>query len=79
MHGVWKSLKKSHSTLQAKLADFTVWVYACEKMAKMFHMESFWKLKQSKNVTRQVKFNSTEINWKCQNGRNGQSDDFLKN
>ena len=26
MHGVWKSQKKSHSTLQAKRATFTFWV-----------------------------------------------------
>ena len=43
-HGVWKSQKKSHSTLRAKRATFTLRVYKSSlKMLKMFNLTSYWK------------------------------------
>ena len=41
-HGVWKSQKKSHSTLRAKRATFTFWVdQSYLKMPKMLHFGDF--------------------------------------
>ena len=72
MHGVWKSQKKSHSTLRAKRATFTFWVDKSSlKMPKMVHFGQFlktWSL-LSNSVTRQVSFNRTKIGGKCQNSK----------
>ena len=46
LHSVWKSPKKSHSTLRAKRATFTFWVDKSSlKMPKMANLASFWKSK----------------------------------
>ena len=43
-HSVWKSQKKSHSTLRAKRATFTFLVDKSSfKMPKMVNLASFWK------------------------------------
>ena len=43
-HIVWKSPKKSHSTLRAKRATYTFWeVKSSLKMPKMFHFGEFLK------------------------------------
>ena len=43
-HSVWKSPKKSHSTLRAKRVTFTFWVDKSSlKMPKMINLASFWK------------------------------------
>ena len=45
-YSVWKSPKKSHSTLRAKRATFTFWVDKNEsKMPNMVHFREFLKLK----------------------------------
>ena len=65
-HGVWKSQKKSHSTLRAKRATFTFWVdKSCLKMPKMVHFGEFLKTSslRSNSVTRQVSFYRTKKNW----------------
>ena len=41
-HCVWKSQKKSDSTLRAKWATFTFWVSSL-KMPKIFYLVIFWK------------------------------------
>ena len=73
VHSVWKSQKKSHSTLRAKRATFTFWVdKSWLKMPKMVHFDEFlktWSLR-SNSVTRQVSFNRTKIGGKCQNWKN---------
>ena len=70
IHGVWKSQKKSHSTLRAKRATFTFWVdKSWLKVPRMVHFGEFlknWSL-QSNSVTRQVSFNRKKIDGKCQN------------
>ena len=44
IHGVWKSQKKSHSTLRAKRATFTVWVdKSSSKMPKMVPFDEFFE------------------------------------
>ena len=44
LQSVWKSPKKSHSTLQTKRAWFTFWVDKSSlKMPKMVKLTSFWK------------------------------------
>ena len=69
-HSVWKSQKRSHSTLRAKRATFTFWVdKSWLKMPKMVHFGEFlkiWSLR-SNRVTRQVSFNRSKIGGKCQN------------
>ena len=69
-HGVWKSQKKSHSTLRAKRATFTFRVDKSSlKMPKMVHFGEFlktWSLRLN-SVTRQVSFNRTKNGVKCQN------------
>ena len=71
-NGVWKSQKKSHSTLRAKRATFTFRVNkSWLKMSKMVHFGEFlktWSLR-SNSVTRQVSFNRTKIGGKCQNAK----------
>ena len=71
-HCVWKSQKKSHSTLRAKRATFTFWVDKSSlKMPKMVHFGVFlktWSLR-SNSVTRQVSFNRTKIGGRCQNSQ----------
>ena len=43
-HSVWKSHKKSHSTIQEKRATFTFWVdKSALKMPKMVNLATFWK------------------------------------
>ena len=59
IHSVWKSQKKSHSTLRAKRATNTFWVD--KNQLKMFH---FWELLktlslESNSVARLVIFNRT--------------------
>ena len=69
-HSVWKSQKKSHSTLRAKRATFTFWVdKSWIKMPKMVHFGEFWKTwsLRSNSVTRHVSFKRTKIGGKCQN------------
>ena len=46
-HGVWKSQKKSHSTLRAKRATFTFWVEKklIKKFQKWSNLACFWKHK----------------------------------
>ena len=60
----------SHSTLRAKRAIFTFWVgKSCLKMPKMVNFGDFlktWSL-WSNSVTRQITFNWTKIDGKCQN------------
>ena len=68
LHSVWKSQKKSHSTLRAKRATFTFWVdKSWLKMPKMVHFGEFLKTcsLRSNSVTRQVNFKSTKIGEKC--------------
>ena len=70
LHSVWKSQKKSHSTLRAKRATFTFWVDKSSlKMPKMVNFGEFLKtwILRSNSVTRQVILNSTKISGKCQN------------
>ena len=72
-HSIWKSQKKSHSTLRAKRATFTFWVDAKSwlKIAKIGQFGEFletWSLR-SNSVTRQVNFNRTKIGGKCQNSK----------
>ena len=72
-HGVWKSQKKSHSTLRAKRATFSIWVdKSSSKMPKMVvNFNEFlktWSL-QSNSVTRQINFNKTKIRGKWQNSK----------
>ena len=75
-HAVWKSQKKSHSTLGAKRATFTFWVdKSWFKMPKMVNLAIFlktWGLRWN-SVTRQarqVSLNRTKIGGKCQNYKN---------
>mgnify|MGYP006903934288 FL=1 len=72
VHGVWKSQKKSHSTLRAKRATFRFWVdKSWLKMPKMVHFGEFlktWSLR-SNSVTRQVNFDRTKIGGKYQNSK----------
>ena len=42
LHGVWKSQKKSHSTLRAKRATITFWVD--KSLLKMPKMVQFWRV-----------------------------------
>ena len=63
-HSVWKSPKKSHSTLRVKRAlqfEWTnkIWL----KMPKMVHFGDFWKTwsLRSSSVTRKVPFNWTKF------------------
>ena len=69
-HGIWKSQKKSHSTLRAKRATFTFWVDKRSiKMPDMVQVGEFlktWSLR-SNSVTRQVSFTRSKIGGKCQN------------
>ena len=71
-HSVWKSQKKSYSTLRAKRAKFTFWVdKSWLKMPKMVNFGEFlktWSLR-SNSVTRQVNFNRTKNGGKCQNSK----------
>ena len=71
-HGVWKSQKKSHSTLRAKRAKSTFWVDKSSlQMPKMVHFGEFlktWSLR-SNSVTRQVSFNMKKVGGKCQNSK----------
>ena len=61
MHSVWKSQKKSHSTLRAKQATFTFWVD--KSSLKMPKNSQFWRvfenLKFTNSVARQVTFKRT--------------------
>ena len=70
MHGVWKSQKKSYSTLWEKQATFTCWVdKSWLKMPKIVHFGEFlntWSLRTN-SVTRQVNFDRSKIGGKCQN------------
>ena len=72
-HGVWKSQKKSHSSLRAKRATFTFWMDKSSwNKPKMVHFNEFlktWSLR-SNSVTREVPINRTKIDRKCQNGKN---------
>ena len=72
MHGVWKSQKKSHSTLQAKRPTFTFWVDKSSlKMPEMVHFGELlktWSLR-SNSVTRQNSFSRTKIGGKWQNSK----------
>ena len=65
-HVVWKSKKKSHSTL------LTFWMDKSKlKMPKIVHFGEFlqiWSLR-SNSVTRQVSFNRTNIGGKRQNSK----------
>ena len=69
-HSVWKSQKKSYSTLRAKRATFTFWVDKSSlKVPKMVHLGEFffkWSFRWN-NVTRLVNLNWRKINEKCQN------------
>ena len=59
LHSVWKSLKKSHSTLRAKRATFTFWVDKSEwKTPKIVNFGEFLKtwIFRSDSVTRQANF-----------------------
>ena len=52
MHSVWKSQKKSHSTLRAKRATFTFWVDKSSlKMPKNGH---FWRVFRKLKVCGQI-------------------------
>ena len=69
-HSVWKSSKKSHSTLRAKRATFTFWVdKSWLKIPKLVNFGEFLKtwILRSNSVTRQVTFKRTKIGGKCQN------------
>ena len=64
---VWKSQIKSHSTLWAKQATFTFWVGKSSiKMTKKVNFGEFLKSLRSNSVIRQVTFNRTKIDEKCQ-------------
>ena len=69
-HSVWKSQKKSHSTLRVKRAMLTFWRDKSKlKMSKIVHFGEFlkiWSLR-SNSITRQVTFNRTKIGRKRQN------------
>ena len=44
LHSVWKSKKKSHSTLRAKRATFRIWVDKSSlKMPKVVNFSELWK------------------------------------
>ena len=68
-HSVWKSLKKSHSTLRAKRATFTFWVAKSSlKMPKW----SIWRVFENSKIAVKQRyqtghFSRTKINEKCQN------------
>ena len=58
-HSVWKSQKKSHSTLRAKRATFTFWVAKSSlKMPKIVHFGNFLKTWSLKLVDLVNKFES---------------------
>ena len=68
-HSVWKSQKKSHSTLRAKRATFTIWMDKSSlKMPKIVQFGEFLKTEDCNqtvfSVTRQVNF------WKVKNAKN---------
>ena len=70
LHSVWKSQKKSHSTLRAKRATFTFWVDKSSlKGPKMVNFGEFLKTWSfwSNSATRQVNFKRTKIGGKRQN------------
>ena len=72
-HSVWKSAKKSHSTLRAKRATFTLWVdKSLLKMPKMVNFGELLKIWSycSNSVTRQVTLNMTKIGGKSQKWKN---------
>ena len=70
MHSVWKSLKKSHSTLRgSELRLHFEWTKVHPKCQKMVQFDEFltnWSY-LSNSVTRQATFNRTKIARKCQN------------
>ena len=63
VHSVWKSQKKSHSTLRAKRATLTFW--ADKSSLKNPKNGQFWRvfenLKRSNSVTRKEKWSSSII------------------
>ena len=72
LHGVWKSQKKSHSTLRAKRATFTFWLdKSWLKMPKMVQFGEFLKTYslRSNSATRQVTFNMTKSGGKYLNSK----------
>ena len=56
-HSVWKPQKKSHTTLRAKRATFSIW-----------RVLTNWSY-QSNSVTRHTTFNWTKIDRKCQRSK----------
>ena len=71
-HSVWKSQKKSHSTLRAKRATFTFFKSG-QKWIKNAKNGLFWRVFESlpsNSVTRQVTFNREKNGRKCQNINN---------
>ena len=64
---VFENHRMSHSTLRAKRATFAFLAYKSSlKMPKIVNFDEFLL---SNSVTRQVTFNSTKINEKCQNSK----------
>ena len=62
IHGIWKSQKKSHSTLRAKRATFTFWVdKSLLKMPKMADLTSFWKMRLFEEFSNNVLSNTNSI------------------
>ena len=62
VHSVWKSQKKSHSTLRAKWATFTFLVDKSSlEMPKMLNFASFWKPKACGQTELPDSFNRSKI------------------
>ena len=69
-HSVWKSQKKSHFTLRAKRAMFTLWVNKCKlknaKNSQFWEVLKIWSYLWNR-VIRLVYINRAKIGGKCQN------------
>ena len=68
-HGVWKSQKKSHSTF--------IYVYILSGQKFIKNAITIFKILRLNSVTREITFNRTNFNGKCQNDENCQNATFL--
>ena len=65
VHSVWKSQKKSHSTLRAKRATFTFWVdKSWLKMPKMVNFGEFLKIEACGQIVLPDKEILKDKNWR---------------
>ena len=70
LHSVWKSQKKSHSTLRVKRASFTFWMDKSSlKRPKIVNFGEFWKTEACGQIVLPDRSLSkgSKINGKCQN------------